>query len=110
MFTDSQNNILNEKAGYVEVMAESLWDANQKADYDPMHPQWKNLEDPIKNDYRLSASLAVLANSGESVSFDGDKLKDCVGQLVALLEGGYDPHSYYHTDVIDDAKRLIKKE
>ncbi|AUS00746.1 hypothetical protein NVP1278O_11 [Vibrio phage 1.278.O._10N.286.54.E8] len=67
MFTNIQNKILDENRDYVEVMAKSLWDANQIADYDPMHPQWESFEDPIKESYKLAASLAVLANNEEPV-------------------------------------------
>ncbi|CAM0010990.1 hypothetical protein VPHK359_0034 [Vibrio phage K359] len=108
MFTEKQNEILNLNTGYVEVLAGELWEANQKADYDPMHPQWDSLEDPIKDDYRTSASIAVLANNGESVSFDDYKYKDCINKLLSLLKNGYDPHSFYHEDCINDAENLVK--
>lgn len=108
MFTEKQNEILSLNVGYVEVLASELWEANQKADYDPMHPQWESLDDPIKDDYRKSASIAVLANNGEGIEVDPYPYKECIGQLISLLESGFDPNNYYQTDVIDDAKRLLK--
>lgn len=108
MFTENQNKILSLNVGYVEVLAGELWEANQKAEYDPMHPQWQALDDPIKEDYRTAASIAVLANKSESISFDDYKYKDCIKQLLSIIKNGYDPHNYYHEDCISDAEKLVK--
>lgn len=110
MFTEKQNEILSMNVGYVEVLAGELWEANQKAEYDPIHPQWQSLDDPIKDDYRTAASIAVLANNGESISFDDCKYKDCINQLLSIIKNGFDPNNYYQTDCIEDAEKLVKQK
>lgn len=106
MFTNKQESILSMNIGYTEVMAKELWEANQKAEYEPTHPNWDSLKDPIKDDYRKAALIAVLANNGEQVDLDSCKYKDCINQLINLIESGYKPQNIDREDVINDAKKM----
>lgn len=38
------------------------------------------------------------------------KYKDTIEMLLNMIENGYNPHSFYDTDIIANAKRLVKEK
>jgi len=41
---------------------------------------------------------------------DEFKYKDTIQMLIGMVESGYNPHSFYDTDIISSAKQLIKEK
>lgn len=41
---------------------------------------------------------------------DEFKYKDTIRMLIGMVEVGYNPHSFYDTDIIASAKHIIKEE
>lgn len=41
---------------------------------------------------------------------DEFKYKDTIRMLIGMVESGYNPHSFYDTDIIANAKRLVKEK
>lgn len=44
----------------------------------------------------------------DKIDEDEFKYKDTIQMLIGMVEYGYNPHSFYDTDIISNAKRLIK--
>lgn len=49
----------------VNKLASKLWDAFNELDPDPMHPNFENFDDPIKDHYIAAASYLVIASETE---------------------------------------------
>ena len=66
MFTPNleQQYHLDANESRVNKLAECLWNAQNEAEYDPMHPLWEHFDDPIKDEYVAAASYLLLVNDG----------------------------------------------
>lgn len=51
-----------------------------------------------------------LLDMKDKTSEDEFKYKDTICMLLSMIEHGYNPHSFYDTDIIANAKRLIKEK
>lgn len=46
----------------------------------------------------------------DNIDEDKFKYKDTIRMLIGMVEVGYNPHSFYDTDIISSAKQLIKEK
>ncbi len=51
-----------------------------------------------------------LIDASDKTSDDEFKYKDTIEMLLNMIENGYNPHSFYDTDIIANAKRLVREK
>ncbi len=51
-----------------------------------------------------------LLDASDKTSDDEFKYKDTIEMLLNMIENGYNPHSFYDTDIIANVKRLVREK